>query len=119
MVHEALRRGLLDRLAPQLRARYRFKRDVMERAIHACCGDRLRWLQPRGGFFVWAHLPDGLSDTELLARALEHQVVFVTGSAFHVDGTGHDTIRLSFSEPAPERIEEGIRRLAPLLIPDP
>jgi 2-aminoadipate transaminase len=119
MVHEALRRGLLDRLAPQLRARYRFKRDVMERAIHACCGDRLRWLQPRGGFFVWAHLPDGLSDTELLARALEHQVVFVTGSAFQVDGTGHDTIRLSFSEPAPERIEEGIRRLAPLLIPDP
>ena len=45
----------------------------------------------------------------LSARALERQVVFVVGSAFHVNGTGHGTIRLSFSEPAPERIDEGIR----------
>jgi 2-aminoadipate transaminase len=118
MVHEALRRGVIERLAPRLRARYRFKRDVMEQAMRACCGERLRWLQPRGGFFVWARLPQGLCDVDLLARALERQVVFVTGSAFHVDGSGHDTIRLSFSEPAPERIEEGIRRLATLLTPD-
>jgi DNA-binding transcriptional MocR family regulator len=34
-----------------------------------------------------------------------------------VDGTGHDTIRLSFSEPAPDRIVEGIRRLAGALEP--
>ena len=44
-------------------------------------------------------------------------VVFVIGSAFHVDGSGHDTIRLSFAEPPPERIEEGIRRLAAVLAP--
>ena len=119
IVHEALRRGLIDRLAPQLRARYKLKRDVMEAAIRARCADSLFWMRPRGGFFLWARLPRGMSDVDLLARALEHQVVFVAGSAFHVDGSGHDTIRLSFSEPAPERIEEGIRRLAPLLLADP
>jgi 2-aminoadipate transaminase len=47
----------------------------------------------------------------LLSRALDHGVVFVVGSAFHVNGAGHDTIRLSFSEPTPEQIEEGVRRL--------
>ena len=39
----------------------------------------------------------GASDA-LIERALEQGVVFVAGSAFHVDGSGHNTIRLSFSE---------------------
>jgi 2-aminoadipate transaminase len=117
MVHEAVRCGILERLAPALRAHYRSKRDVMEAAIRRELGDRLTWAVPRGGFFLWATLPAGLTDTELLARALDRGVVFVVGSAFHVDGTGHDTIRLSFSEPAPDRIVEGIRRLAGALEP--
>jgi 2-aminoadipate transaminase len=48
----------------------------------------------------------------LLERALQHGVIFVVGSAFHVDGSGHNTIRLSFSAPSPERIVEGSKRLA-------
>jgi 2-aminoadipate transaminase len=119
IVYEALRRGVVDRIAPKLREVYRHKRDVMESAIREQIGNRLTWLRPRGGFFVWATLPDGLRDIDLLARALDHGVVFVIGSAFHVDGTGHDTIRLSFSAPAPDRIEEGVRRLAATLPPSP
>ena len=117
IAHEAVCQGLLDALAPALRARYRARRDVMQRAIEREIGDRLTWRSPRGGFFLWAGLPPGCRDTDLLARALEQNVVFVVGSAFHVDGSGHDTIRLSFSEPPPERIEEGIRRLAKVLEP--
>ena len=108
---------MLDRFAPTLRARYRRKRDIMESAIRNTIGDRLAWRSPRGGFFIWASLPAGWTDTELFTRALEQQAIFVVGSAFHVDGSGHDTIRLSFSEPAPERIEEGIGRLARVLQP--
>ena len=112
IVHEALRRGVADRLAPRLRDLYRHKRDVMVQSIRARLGSRLTWPTPKGGFFLWATLPDGCTDYELLERALQHGVIFVVGSAFHVDGTGHDTIRLSFSAPPPERIEEGARRLA-------
>jgi len=43
----------------------------------------------------------------------------VIGSAFHVDGSGHNTIRLSFSAPTPDRIREGVRRLAVALQPAP
>jgi 2-aminoadipate transaminase len=117
IVHEAIRRGVIDRLAPALRASYRHKRDVMERAIRAHIGDRLRWASPKGGFFIWATLPEDRSDIHVLEQALEHGVVFVIGSAFFVDGSGHETIRLSFSAPTPDRIEEGVRRLAAVLQP--
>jgi DNA-binding transcriptional MocR family regulator len=95
-----------------LRDRYRLKRDVMEQALRANLGSRLAWTTPRGGFFVWATLREGWTDAALLERAIECGVVFVAGSAFHVDGSGRDTIRLSFSAPSPERIDEGVRRLA-------
>ena len=116
-VYEAVRRGALERLAPSLRALYRGKRDVMEQALRGELGHQLRWPAPKGGFFLWATLPPGIDDHTLLARALEQKLVFVVGSAFYVDGTGHDKIRLSFSAPTAERIQEGARRLAAALHP--
>ena len=112
MVHEAVTRGVLQRLAPELRTLYRTKRDVMEGALREELGGRLQWPAPKGGFFVCVTLPPGDDDESLLARALEQRLVFVIGSAFYVDGSGHDRIRLSFSAPSPARIREGARRLA-------
>jgi 2-aminoadipate transaminase len=112
IVLESIKRGLLDTLAPRLRAHYAGKRRVMEQALRKELGDRLTWPAPKGGFFLWATLPPGQTDTALLERALEQGLVFVVGSAFYVDGTGHEKVRLSFSAPSPERIEEGVRRLA-------
>jgi len=112
IVDEALRRGVAARLAPRLRELYRHKRDVMEAELKARLGTHLTWSSPKGGFFIWATLLDGRTDMQLLDRALSHGVIFVVGSAFHVDGTGHDTIRLSFSAPSAERITEGVARLA-------
>jgi 2-aminoadipate transaminase len=117
VILEAVRRGVPERIAPQLRDLYRRKRDVMEQALRAELGDRLTWPAPKGGFFLWATLPKGQDDLSLLERALEQRLVFVIGSAFYVNGAGHDTIRLSFSAPPPERIVEGVRRLAAVLEP--
>jgi DNA-binding transcriptional MocR family regulator len=84
----------------------------MEAALRDELGGQLTWPAPRGGFFLWATLPEGIDDETLLARALDEHVVFVSGSAFYVDGTGQNRIRLSFSAPSVERIREGARRLA-------
>ena len=111
VVHEAVVRGVVGRLAPRLRDLYRRKRDAMEQAIRERIGGHLAWASPRGGFFLWVTLPEGCRATDLLERALGHGVVFVVGCAFFVDGTGHDTIRLSFSAPSIERIQEGVTRL--------
>ena len=88
------------------------KRDTIVSALRDSFGTDLRWPQPRGGFFLWATLPAGIDAAAMVARAVDHGVIYVAGSAFFVDGSGNDRVRLSFSSPTPDRIREGVRRLA-------
>jgi 2-aminoadipate transaminase len=112
VVFEAWRRGVLAARVPGLRAHYRHKKETMERAMKANLGNLLTWEEPRGGFFIWVSLPENLSGEALLPQATAERVVYVAGAAFFVDGSGQNTIRLSFSAPTPDRIVEGIGRLA-------
>ena len=111
-VHELLRRGTLEQIAPALRRHYQHKRDIMEGALRANIGQRLQWSTPKGGFFLWVTLPEGTTDQAVLTRALEQRLVVVIGSAFYVNGAGHDQVRLSFSACPADRIEEGVQRFA-------
>jgi 2-aminoadipate transaminase len=112
IVYEACRTGVVTNRLPQLRARYQRKRDVMERALQTAFGGSVSWPEPRGGFFLWVTLPQGADADALLPRALEEKVLYVAGSAFFVADSEPNTLRLSFSAPSEERIEEGVRRLA-------
>ena len=112
VVHQSIVRGVLARQAEPLRRLYRMRRDVMEQTLREQFGNQLTWIQPKGGFFLWARLPDGYFCEALLPKAMDQGVLFVIGSAFCVDGSGHDRVRLSFSWPSPENIREGARRLA-------
>jgi hypothetical protein len=62
--------------------------------------------------FVWATLPTGLDSKAMVPRSIAARVAYVPGTGFYADGTGHRHLRLNFSFPTPERIREGIRRLA-------
>ncbi len=115
IVYEACRRGILDRQAPILRAHYREKRDVMIAALRRELDDAISWPDPRGGFFLWATLPDVIDAHAMIERAIAHGVIYVSGNAFFVDGSGQRMVRLSFSAPTPARIDEGIRRFAATL----
>ena len=75
-------------------------------------GGRLSCPTPRGGFFLWARLPAPLTADRLLPIAQAHGVIYVAGSAFFVDGTGQEYLRLCFSYASPGRIELGVERLA-------
>jgi 2-aminoadipate transaminase len=112
IVYEACRRGILDRQAPVLRKYYQAKRDAMVAALRREFADALTWPDPRGGFFLWASLPPLVDAEALVPRAIAHGVVYVAGQAFFVNNSGRQFIRLSFSAPSPDRIEEGARRLA-------
>ena len=57
IVHGALAGGVIDRIAPGLRAHYQAKRTVMERALESHLRGRVKWTSPRGGFFLWIQLP--------------------------------------------------------------
>jgi 2-aminoadipate transaminase len=112
IVYEACRRGIVQRHLPALRRHYQNKRDVMIESLQRALGEQVTWPAPRGGFFLWVTLPEGIDADRMLARAVDHGVIYVAGQAFFVDGRGQSTVRLSFSAPAPDRIREGVTRLA-------
>ena len=113
VIYESCRRGVLARQLPILRAHYQHKRDVMVAALKTELGTSVSWPDPRGGFFLWATLPAGIDSDAMIGRAVENGVIYVSGDAFFVDGrSGRNVIRLSFSAPTPERIQEGVSRLA-------
>ncbi|MFF5205222.1 PLP-dependent aminotransferase family protein [Streptosporangium sp. NPDC000396] len=91
---------------------YRERRDAMLSSLEALMPAGLTWTRPGGGFFVWATLPEGLDSKALLPRAVAERVAFVPGTGFYADGSGGRHMRLSYCYPEPERIREGVRRLA-------
>ncbi|WP_420114876.1 PLP-dependent aminotransferase family protein [Pseudactinotalea sp.] len=95
----------------QYREQYRERRDATLGALAEFLPDA-RWTTPTGGFYTWLTLPEGLDAQAMLPRAVTELVAYVPGTAFYADGTGHRHIRLSYCYPTPERIEEGVRRLA-------
>lgn len=90
---------------------YRERRDAMIGALTDQLPE-MSWNVPTGGFYVWAQLPEGLDSKAMLPRAVTARVAYVPGTGFYADGSGHQFMRLSYCFPTPERIQEGIRRLA-------
>ena len=85
------------------------------RAARTSCRPSCTWNEPDGGFFVWVTLPPGIDAKAMLPRAVTARVAYVPGTAFFADGFGSGSMRLSFCYPTPERIREGVRRLAGVL----
>jgi DNA-binding transcriptional MocR family regulator len=95
---------------------YRARRDRMLAALARHMPPGVRWTRPEGGFFIWLILPANMDGGQFLARSIEEaKVAFVPGQAFHPDGSGANTIRLSFSLAADDEIDAGIARLAALI----
>jgi 2-aminoadipate transaminase len=110
--YEACRDGLLDRHVPTIRATYHARRDAMLAALETHMPAQVSWTRPTGGMFVWLTLPAHINTTELLQISLEQNVAFVPGTSFYANGGGTNTMRLNFSHSAPERIADGVARLA-------
>ena len=91
---------------------YRERRDTMLDTLAAVMPDGCRWTRPAGGFYVWLQLPPGLDAKAMLPRAISSRVAYVPGIGFYADGSGAEFLRLSYCFPEPDRIREGVRRLA-------
>ncbi|MBO9452628.1 PLP-dependent aminotransferase family protein [Tropicibacter sp. R16_0] len=99
-----------------LRAAYSARRDAMLAALADHMPEGVEWTRPEGGMFVWITLPKGMDGATLLDRAVrEERVAFVPGGAFFADGSGTNTIRLSFSNSDKTAIDEGVARLGAVL----
>ena len=91
---------------------YRERRDAMLETIDQLMPAGTTWTHPQGGFYSWLTLPEGLDSKAMLPRAIAALVAYVPGTGFYVDGQGRANLRLSYCYPDPDRIREGVRRLA-------
>lgn len=115
LAYEVAKGGFLDGHVRRIRRVYGERRNAMLAALAHHFPPQLRWTRPDGGLFLWVTLPEGLDASLLLEQALREKVAFIPGGPFHADGGGRNTLRLNFSYCAPDRIEEGVRRLGQLL----
>ena len=97
-----------------LAAIYAERCEALCAALRDQLGDRVAFVEPDGGMFVWATLA-GVDTTALLPVAAANGVAFVPGGAFHLDGTGADQARLSFATLGPDGLREAVARLVAAL----
>ncbi|MDP2287354.1 MAG: PLP-dependent aminotransferase family protein [Actinomycetota bacterium] len=91
---------------------YRERRDALLESLEQLMPAGTTWTTPAGGFYSWVTLPNGLDAKAMLPRAVTALVAYVPGTGFYVNGQGHEHMRLSYCYPEPDRIREGVRRLA-------
>ncbi|MEM2258569.1 MAG: PLP-dependent aminotransferase family protein [Candidatus Thermoplasmatota archaeon] len=112
IAYHYIKNGYIERHIPKIIEMYRRKRDIMLDALEEYFPPGCKWTKPRGGMFLWVELPKHISTIEMLPDAINEKVAYVHGKAFHVDGSGENTMRLNFTNPEDDMVREGIRRLA-------
>lgn len=103
--------GHIARLLPI----YRERKDAMRRELASAFGERVIATDPDGGFFLWVTFAQqfaSLDAEELFPSALADGVAYIPGPAFTTDGSMRNALRLCFATSSPERIAEGVARLA-------
>jgi DNA-binding transcriptional MocR family regulator len=107
--------GGFDLAVDRARAVYAARRDAMLAALRKHAPSGVTWTEPGGGLFIWLTLPAGTDASSLLEKAIKKNVAFVPGKAFFTDGSGENTMRLSYSLLSEEATEAGIRTLCSIM----
>ncbi len=118
-VHEYLSRDLLAPHLSALNATLRERCETMMTALDEYLGDIATWTKPDGGLFVWLTLPEHIDTSRMFDEAIKRRVAYIPGSAFAVNGGYRNTMRLNFSAVPPEKIREGVARLAQVINEQP
>jgi GntR family transcriptional regulator/MocR family aminotransferase len=95
----------------RVRTIYRRRRDFMISRLQNYFPVGTEWSEPQGGLFCWVKLPVQIDTTELLMETRQQGVVFSRGHLFHIDGSGQNTLRLSFGNLTEPELESGLRIL--------
>jgi 2-aminoadipate transaminase len=90
---------------------YRAHRDVMAQAVREYLPEASFDL-PRGGYYLWLRLPEGVDGDALATRAEALGVQILPASQFHATPGPRNYVRLAYSYASPSQIVEGVRRLA-------
>ena len=112
LIDEFCAAGALPAQIAKVRAFYRERRAVMLDALQKHFSGRATWTRADGGLFTFMTMNDDLDTASFVERAVKSGVAFVPGAPFFVDGSGRNSMRLTFAKESDDRIREGIARLA-------
>jgi (S)-3,5-dihydroxyphenylglycine transaminase len=99
------------------RAYYRNNLQVLEEALTEAfpAESQVRWNRPDGGFFAMLDVPVRADEKLLEVSARDYGVLWTPMSFFYAGAGGTHALRVSVSGLQPDRIVEGVRRLARLI----
>ncbi|MSQ98509.1 MAG: PLP-dependent aminotransferase family protein [Xanthomonadales bacterium] len=115
VVRQLLEDGSLARHLAHLRSTYAARVEAMDEALREHLGDWATWEIPRGGYFFWLTLPQGINAADLQAAARQARTGFQPGASCSSSGGLHNCLRLSFAHYSVAEIHEGIGRLGKAL----
>ena len=110
VVLEMCRSGILSTNVEFVNGALQERRDALVDALRAHIPEA-EFVVPGGGYFLWVDLDDDADTPAILAAAKEEGVSFIAGPDFMLEG-GRSSLRFSFASVPPERIDEGIARVA-------
>ena len=91
---------------------YKPKCAAMLKAMEKYMPEKVSWSKPTGGMFFWVKLPETMDAKDVFMEAIQRNVAYVIGRPFHCDNSGGNTMRLNYSFPSIEQIEQGVEQLA-------
>jgi 2-aminoadipate transaminase len=110
IVFELCRSGALDENIRSVNVALAERRDAVVGELAQQIPEA-EFVLPGGGYFLWLDLAEGSDCAALLPLAKEEGVAFVAGPDFMLSG-GERSLRLSFASVPPDRVGEGIARIA-------
>jgi 2-aminoadipate transaminase len=110
-VSRYLRRGFFQPNIETSLPRYRERKNAMTEALKAYMPEELTFTDPDGGLFIWGESKGPLDTGKLFQEAIDRNVAYISGSSFYAAGGHPNTLRLSFSNETPERIQRGVKIL--------
>jgi len=112
IVDELCAAGELPAQVAKVRDFYRGKRGILLGELERHFGGRATWTPADGGLFTFVTMNDDIDTGERLNDAVARGVAYIPGEPFFVDGSGRNTMRLTFAKEPDDRIREGVARLA-------
>lgn len=114
IVSEVLASGHYRRHLSRLQTNNLQSRNAMLQALERYFPDEVCWTVPKGGLFLWVHLPTIIPIQAICREALSQNILVAAGAAFFPGQQGYPAMRLNFSHSS-EDIEQGISVLGELL----
>ncbi len=115
IANDICQRGVLKAHVEKLKVIYKERRDVMLESLEEHFPKEVKWTRPEGGLFLWVTLPEDVDAEVIFEMAKVNKVAFVPGCAFFPYEGGRHSMRLNFSNTTPEKIREGIKKLAEIV----